>query len=76
MCGKVELFKPPLEMGMMSEVRTIGLNLAKNVFQVHGADETGAVVFRKRRGQVKILWWPATVPGCDGSLRKLAFLGA
>lgn len=41
-------------MGMMSEVRTIGLNLAKNVFQVHGADETGAVVFRKRRGQVKI----------------------
>lgn len=38
----------------MSEVRTIGLDLAKNVFQVHGADETGAVVFRKqlRRGQV------------------------
>ena len=28
----------------MSEVRTIGLDLAKNVFQVHGADETGAVV--------------------------------
>ena len=38
----------------MSEVRTIGLDLAKNVFQVHGADETGVVVFRKqlRRGQV------------------------
>ena len=38
----------------MSEVRTIGLDLAKSVFQVHGADETGAVVFRKqlRRGQV------------------------
>jgi transposase len=41
-------------MGIMSEVRTIGLDLAKNVFQVHGADETGTVVFRKqlRRGQV------------------------
>lgn len=42
----------------MSEVRTIGLDLAKNVFQVDGADKTGAVVFRKqlRRGQVlKIL---------------------
>ena len=38
----------------MSEVRTIGLDLAKNVFQVHGADASGAVVFRKqlRRGQV------------------------
>jgi transposase len=41
-------------MGIMSEVRTIGLDLAKNAFQVHGADETGTVVFRKqlRRGQV------------------------
>ena len=38
----------------MSEVLTIGLDLAKNVFQVHGADASGAVVFRKqlRRGQV------------------------
>ena len=38
----------------MSEVRTIGLDLAKNVFQVHGADASGAAVFRKqlRRGQV------------------------
>jgi transposase len=41
-------------MGIMIEVRTIGLDLAKNVFQVHGADASGAVVFRKqlRRGQV------------------------
>ena len=38
----------------MSEVRTIGLDLAKHIFQVHGADASGAVVFRKqlRRGQV------------------------
>ena len=32
----------------MSEVSTIGLDLAKKVFQVHGADAAGAVVFRKR----------------------------
>ena len=39
---------------MTSEVCTIGLDLAKNAFQVHGADAAGAVVFRKqlRRGQV------------------------
>ena len=32
----------------MSEITTIGLDLAKSVFQVHGIDETGAVVLRKR----------------------------
>jgi hypothetical protein len=32
----------------MNKASTIGLDLAKQVFQVHGADATGAVVFRKR----------------------------
>ena len=32
----------------MSEVITIGLDLAKHVFQAHGADASGKVVFRKR----------------------------
>ncbi|MGI9451560.1 MAG: IS110 family transposase, partial [Geminicoccaceae bacterium] len=33
---------------------TIGLDIAKNVFQVHGIDEQGKVVIRRklRRGQV------------------------
>ncbi len=36
------------------EVNTIGLDLAKNVFQVHGADAPVSVLFRKklRRDQV------------------------
>lgn len=35
-------------------VSTIGLDLAKNVFQVHGVDKKGAVVVRKalRRSQM------------------------
>ena len=38
----------------MSEVTTIGLDLAKNVFQVHGIDALGRVVVRRqlRRRQV------------------------
>ncbi len=38
----------------MSEIITVGLYLAKNVFQVHGADEAGRPVLRKKlpRGQV------------------------
>jgi transposase len=38
----------------MSEVTTIGLDLAKNVFQVHGVNESGETVIRRqlRRSQV------------------------
>ena len=38
----------------MSDIITVGLDLAKNVFQVHGADDTGQAVLRKtlRRAQV------------------------
>lgn len=38
----------------MSDVVTVGLDLAKNVFQVHGTDDVGRVVLRKklRRSQV------------------------
>lgn len=38
----------------MSEITTVGLDLAKNVFQLHGADASGRVVLRRklRRGQV------------------------
>ena len=32
----------------MGEVSTIGVDLAKNVFQVHVADASGAVLFRKK----------------------------
>jgi len=38
----------------MNEVTTIGLDLAKNVFQVHGVDASGRAVVRRqlRRSQV------------------------
>jgi transposase len=64
MCGKEGWLASPLETGMTSEVCTIGLDLAKNVFQVHGADASGNAVFRKqlRRGQV--LKFFADLPRC------------
>lgn len=34
---------------------TIGLDLAKNVFQVHGVDAGGCVVFRKKLRRSKVL---------------------
>ena len=40
----------------MTKVTTVGLDLAKSVIQVHGADKEGRPVVRKklRRGQVLV----------------------
>ena len=48
----------------MSEVSTIGLDLAKHVFQAHGADASGKVVFRKRLRREKVLEFFASKPAC------------
>ncbi len=45
----------------MNKVSTIGLDLAKEVFQVHGADAAGAVVFRKRLRRSSVVRFFATV---------------
>jgi hypothetical protein len=39
----------------MGEVSTIGLDIAKSVFQIHGVDSAGAVVVRKRITRAKLL---------------------
>jgi transposase len=38
----------------MDEVNVIGLDLAKHVFQVHGADASGRVVLRKRLRRAQV----------------------
>ena len=48
----------------MNEVSTIGIDLAKSVFQAHGADAAGAVVFRRRLRREKVLEFLAGVPPC------------
>ena len=48
----------------MSEVSTIGLDLAKHIFQAHGADTSGQVVFRKRLRREKVLEFFAGQPAC------------
>ena len=62
----------------MGEVSTIGLDIAKSVFQVHGVDGAGAVVIRKRISRSKMLEFfadSASVPGWDRSLSVSASLG-
>ncbi|MGX1051819.1 hypothetical protein AB7M74_002771 [Bradyrhizobium japonicum] len=43
----------------MSEFSIIALDLAKNVFQMHGADASGTVLFRKKLRRDQILKCPA-----------------
>lgn len=46
------------------EITTIGLDLAKNVFQVHGVDAAGAVVVRKALRRAQVLPFFAKLPPC------------
>jgi transposase len=48
----------------MGEVSTIGLDIAKSVFQVHGVDVDGTVVIRKRVSRTKLLEFFAELPAC------------
>ncbi|MDX2483757.1 MAG: IS110 family transposase, partial [Pseudodonghicola sp.] len=39
----------------MNEVSIIGLDLAKNVFQAHGAGVDGSVIFRRKLSRAQLL---------------------
>lgn len=48
----------------MGEVSIIGLDLAKNVFQAHGAGADGSVVFRRKVSRAQLLKVMAAQPPC------------
>ncbi|PSJ36160.1 IS110 family RNA-guided transposase [Allosphingosinicella deserti] len=48
----------------MGDVTTIGLDLAKQVFQVHGVDVSGAALLKKRLTRAKVLSFFASQPRC------------
>src|ERR1700687_2444344 len=52
----------------LSSVTTVGLDLAKHVFQVHGVDASGRVVVAKAIRRNKLLEFFASLPPCLGGL--------
>ena len=48
----------------MGQVVTIGLDLAKSVFQVHGVDAAGEVVVRRQIRRSQLLQFFAKQPPC------------
>ncbi len=48
----------------MEEISMIGLDLAKSVFQVHGADHSGHPILRKKLRRGQVLEFFAMLPRC------------
>src|SRR5271156_5333715 len=48
----------------LSSVTTVGLDLAKNVLQVHGVDASGRIVVAKPIRRNKLLEFFASLPAC------------
>ena len=56
----------------MGEVSIIGLDLAKNVFQAHGAAADGSVVFRRKLTRAQLLKFMAAQPSCVVAMEACA----
>lgn len=54
------------------EVSIIGLDLAKNVFQAHGAGADGSVVFRRKLSRAQLLKFMAAQPSCVVAMEACA----
>ena len=46
------------------KITTIGIDLAKSVFQVHGVDEYGRTVLRKQLKRAQVAEFMANLPPC------------
>jgi transposase len=53
-----------MEESVMADVRVIGLNIAKSVFQLHGVDDAGVTVLQKRLTRTRLLPFFEQLPPC------------
>src|SRR5215472_3136498 len=56
----------------MEQATTIGLDIAKHVFHLHGADAAGHVLFRKRITRAKLLGFLAAQARCVVAMEACA----
>jgi transposase len=61
--GDERLWLPDKE-ELLLQVRVIGLDTAKHVFQVHGADKSGRAVLRKRLRRSQVAGFLGGIPEC------------
>ena len=64
-CARIEFgFELQTEGASTMDITTIGFDLAKTVFQVHGADAKGRPVLRRKLRRGKVLAFFAGLPSC------------
>jgi transposase len=56
----------------MSEIKLVGIDLAKNVFQVHAVDGRGAAQVRKTLTRAKLMSFLAQLPACTVAMEACA----
>ena len=56
----------------MEGVTTIGLDIAKQIFHVHGADASGATLFSRRMTRQKLIQFFASQPRCTVAMEACA----
>jgi transposase len=61
-----------LKEASVEQTITIGLDIAKHVFQAHGADAAGHALFRKRLTRAKLLGFLATQAPCVVAMEACA----
>jgi len=59
----------------MSDLTIIGVDLAKRVFQVHGASADGQVLFRKKLTRIQFERFMADQPHCVVAMEAFEFSG-
>ena len=62
--ARVEVLNTTAKEASVGEAITVGLDLAKSVFQAHGADAAGEVVFRKKLRRDQVVPFFASQPRC------------
>src|SRR6516165_12613561 len=70
--AKVTVSNCYLKEASMEQAITIGLDIAKHVFQAHGADGTGHVLFRKRLTRARLLGFLAAQAPCIVAMEACA----
>ena len=71
-CHGGGVINPPREEASMEQVSIIGIDLAKNSFQLHGARADGSVAFRKKLSPAKLVDFLAAQPCCVVAMEACA----
>jgi hypothetical protein len=72
LAAKVAVFATITKRIVHAALDIIGIDLAKNVFQLHGASQTGAVLFQKKLSRGKLLMFLAAQPPCTVAMEACA----